>query len=261
MNDARLPTRARKLLLTLNFPDGPDRLVRSPVFLYSPIRSGSTLLRVILDSHSKICAPHELHLNRVRVGDADSLLSKSMKALGLTTSDLEDLLWDRIMHRQLVLTRKPIFVDKTPQNVGSWERIAHAWPHARYIFLLRHPVSIIQSWQKITPDKSDAFRQRRVLWYAHHINAARDKLDGVTVRYEDLTARPEEVTRQICSSLGVRWEAGMLDYGKSSHGEFKKGIGDISDNLKSGKIQPPRPLPQPHEVPEALRRVAEAWGY
>ncbi|MFJ8165549.1 hypothetical protein ACIRBY_32180 [Streptomyces sp. NPDC096136] len=45
----------------------PDRLVPSPVFLLSAVRSGPTLLRCVLDSHSRLHAPHELHLTRFGV--------------------------------------------------------------------------------------------------------------------------------------------------------------------------------------------------
>jgi hypothetical protein len=36
-----------------------DRLLRAPVFVLSPPRSGSTLLRVVLNSHPLLHAPHE----------------------------------------------------------------------------------------------------------------------------------------------------------------------------------------------------------
>ena len=39
-----------------------DRLLEPPVFVMCTLRSGSTLLRVLLDSHSQIHCPHELHL-------------------------------------------------------------------------------------------------------------------------------------------------------------------------------------------------------
>ena len=39
-----------------------DRLVESPGFVMCTLRSGSTLLRVMLDSHSQVHCPHEIHL-------------------------------------------------------------------------------------------------------------------------------------------------------------------------------------------------------
>src|SRR5215207_5047779 len=38
-----------------------DRLLVAPAFVLSSVRSGSTLLRVLLATHSQIHAPHELH--------------------------------------------------------------------------------------------------------------------------------------------------------------------------------------------------------
>jgi hypothetical protein len=53
----------------------------------------------------------------------------------------------------------------------------------------------------------------------------------------------------------------MLEYGKFSSGRFKAGLGDWKDNIRTGEIQPPKPLPAPEDVPEALRGIAAAWGY
>ena len=44
-----------------------DRLLEQPGFVMCTLRSGSTLLRVLLDSHSQIRSPHELHLRYVSV--------------------------------------------------------------------------------------------------------------------------------------------------------------------------------------------------
>jgi hypothetical protein len=81
------------------------------------------------------------------------------------------------------------------------------------------------------------------------------------VRYEDLAADPAAETRRLCEFLGVPWEAQMLDYGTFEHGRFRPGLGDWSDNIKSGRVQPPRPLPAPEEVPPELRDLTAAWGY
>jgi len=46
---------------------GGDRLLEAPAFVLCSVRSGSTLLRVLLDSHSQIHSPHEMHLRALRV--------------------------------------------------------------------------------------------------------------------------------------------------------------------------------------------------
>ena len=255
------PAPVQQALTSWRYPDGPVRLVHSPVFLLSTVRSGSTLLRVILNSHSKICAPHEMHLMRLKVDFTESFVRKSLKELDLSKLDLENMLWDRVLHRQLVLSGKSIVVDKTPQNVAVWPRIAAMWPAARYLFLLRHPASVKRSLAAARPSKTERAIEERVLALGTQLNDARAHLRGHTVRYEDLVADPEGITRGICDWLHIGWERGMLEYGQSQHGTFASGVGDWSSNIQSGKIQPPKPLPSLAETPERLRALTQQWGY
>lgn len=238
-----------------------DRLVESPVFMYSCVRSGSTLLRVLLNSHSAICAPHEMHLNSIRVTVPGNHVQKSVRELGLTADLMEGLLWDRIMARELLLSGKRIIVDKTPQNVFDRERIEQMWPHARYVILRRHPASIIASLQAARTDWTHERCVERVAQYVDAIGAARAELPGLDLRYEDLTTAPETTLRRVCAHLDVPWEPQMLEYGKSRHGRFVGGIGDWSEKIKSGRIQPPTPPPFTGELSPAVRDLAAAWGY
>src|SRR6266702_5501492 len=48
-------------------PPGNGRMLKRPVFIFSAARSGSTLLRAILGSHSKLYAPPELPLRHMQV--------------------------------------------------------------------------------------------------------------------------------------------------------------------------------------------------
>jgi hypothetical protein len=254
--------RARPALIRSWHGPRTERLVPSPVFVLSSARSGSTLLRVLLNSHSRICAPHELHLRRLHVSVEDKRYARlAVQELGLDDEALEHLLWDRIMHRQLQRTGKSVFVDKTPGNGAIWERLLKAWPEARFIYLIRHPASIVASLERAYPEASPAGLQRRMLRYAAQVDAARAARPGPLVRYEELTADPERVLRDLCARLGVRFEPHMLDYGRSKHGRFKSGIGDWSDNIRSGEVQPARPLPAPEDVPPQLHDQCRAWGY
>src|SRR3712207_1916359 len=70
----------------------PERLIQ-PVFVLSSARSGSTLLRMILNSHSEVYAPHELHLSLLKVEMTTPAVQKSMAALGFDEVDLAHLLW------------------------------------------------------------------------------------------------------------------------------------------------------------------------
>ena len=236
---------------------GGDRLIQAPVFVICTLRSGSTLLRVLLDSHSQIRSPHELHLRYVSVHFDQKWSERSMKELGLDTRAADYLLWDRLLHRELTASRKSIIADKTPNNVFIVDRLREAWPDARFIFLLRHPGAIARSRQKYKGEGADEL----IIKYVEALEAARQTYDGHTVRYEDLTANPERELRKICDFLGVPYEATMLDYGQFDHGRYKSGLGDWNEKIKSGAIQPPEPPPPLDEIDPALREMCAKWGY
>jgi hypothetical protein len=239
-----------------------DRLLHKPVFVMSPVRSGSTLLRVLLDGHSQLLAPHELHIRRLTVGHSTQLAKKSMEVLDLDTADLEHLLWDRVMHRELVNHGKEFIVDKTPSNAFAWKRISACWPDARYIFLLRHPDSIARSWHEADPEKRTREEAAEdALRYMKATERARTGLSGHTVRYEDLTSDPETTLKGICSFLDLPFEPDMLEYGPRGDGDLTKGLGDWRDKIRSGSVQPGRDLPAFSDVPAVLRPMCEAWGY
>jgi hypothetical protein len=239
-----------------------DRLLRAPVFVICTLRSGSTLLRVLLDSHPKIRAPHELHLRYLSVHFDQQWSERSMKELGLDAKGAEYLLWDRLLHRELNTSGKELIVDKTPNNVFIVDRLRECWPDARLIFLLRHPAAIARSRRAILGEDADDEKNVGLIRrYCEALESARQAYDGHTVRYEDLTADPKRETRAICKFLGVRWTSDMLEYGRFDHGRYKAGLGDWADKIKTGQIQPPEPPPAPEEVPPALREMSEKWGY
>jgi hypothetical protein len=248
--------RARKGAVKRRLRAG-DRLVEAPVFVICTLRSGSTLLRVLLDSHSQILSPHELHLRYVSVHFDQKWSERSMKELGLDTRAAEHLLWDRVLQRELAASGKSIIADKTPNNVFIVDRLREAWPDARFIFLLRHPGAIARSRQAYKGDGGDEL----IVRYCEALEAARQTYDGHTVRYEDLTTDPERELRRICDFLGVAYEPTMLDYGQVDHGRYKFGLGDWNEKIKSGAIQPPEPPPPLEEIAPALREMCAKWGY
>lgn len=278
----------------------PQRLVEAPVFILSPMRSGSTLLRVLLNSHSMIRAPHELHLRTLEVHFTEFYTKLAVEKLGLDKSGLEYLLWDRLLHHELMASGKQIIVDKTPGNALIWRRLRECWPQARYIFLLRHPASVLTSMLECSrelagslalkqqvrshaqlaataasrpselgprPDHASGADEARnrmtqlVLEHIRGVDAAMRELPGLCVRYEDLVGQPDQVTRNICTWLGVRWEPQMLEYGSHEHGGFEPFVGDFTAKIRSGTIGAARPMPAAGDVPESLRAACSAWGY
>lgn len=237
-----------------------DRLVAAPVFILCTLRSGSTLLRVLLDSHSQIHAPHELHLRYISVS-LDKVWSKrSMGEMGFDAGALQYLLWDRVLHRELSGSGKRTIVDKTPNNVFMADRIRECWPDARFVFLLRHPAAIARSRQDLLGEDLDGDENVDLIRrYCEALERARQAYDGLTVRYEELTADPSAETQRLCDFLGVERESGMLEYGNFDHGPYRAGLGDPADKIRTGRVQAPEPPPQ--HVPEPLREICSTWGY
>jgi hypothetical protein len=238
-----------------------DRLLEAPVFILSTVRSGSTLLRVLLDSHSQIHSPHEMHLRDLAVEVRSEYAERSLAEAGLDTTQLEYLLWDRVLHRELSHAGKRLLVNKTPNDVFIADRILECWPDARFIFLLRDPAAIARSRQAARPQDSAERNAEMVLTYGQALEDARRAHPGHTVRYEDLTADPAGQTQRLCEFLGVPWEASMLDYDSFDHGSFRSGLGDWSTKLRSGAIHPAEPTPGDAGTPPALRDLARVWGY
>jgi hypothetical protein len=250
-------------------PPRHGRLLAEPIFILSAARSGSTLLRAILDSHSELYGPPELPLKHLAVRTESKWIQTSMEALRLTQDDLDKMLWDHVLADVLARSGKPTIVVKTPANVLAWKEIASCWPDARYIFLLRHPGAAVASLNKGWNPEWHQQREigtldeavRKALRYMNKVEEARRALTGLTVRYEELTASPEAEVPRICEFLGVPFEATMLDYGRFPHGSFAAGLGDASVKIRSGRIQPGTPPPSPAETPAAFKDLCAAWGY
>lgn len=104
-----------------------------------------------------------------------------------------------------------------------WERIAECWPDARFIFLLRHPADIAASWHEAQVHWTFAQAVDDTARYVSALERARGALPGLTVRYEELTERPDAVLKGICAFLDVGWEPGMPRYRDR---DFSPGVGD-----------------------------------
>jgi Sulfotransferase family len=241
--------------------DDADVLVENPVFLLSSVRSGSTLLRMMLDRHPAICAPHEMHLGSLEVTMPAYTTGQGLREIGLDQERLQLMLWDRVLLRELMRSNKSIIVDKTPRNAHWWRRIATFWPQARYIILLRHPVRIAESLVAARGDLPVEKHYAAVNAYAQDLHAARSALPGLTVRYERLTTEPEASARELCDYLQLPYDDRMLRYAGDGQVLFRRGLGDWSPTIKSGRIRPAGPDPLIHEIPDELIEACRLLGY
>jgi CRP-like cAMP-binding protein len=238
------------------------RLVEEPVFIMSLPRSGSTLMRCVLDSHSRVYSPPELHLGRIGVTLVYGA-PRSMTAIGLSHKEVRYLLWDRILHRQLTASGKDLIVEKTPENVEDFTDLTTCWPRARFIFLRRHPVRVLRSIVQNSVWQYEGSEMQGIKSRAHRLDQAlQARPNSMVVYYEEMTSKSETTFRLVCEFLGVEYEATMLDYGDFEHGALVRSLGDWNENIRSGRI-----ISSQHDdisvedVPEPLRHVCASWGY
>lgn len=234
----------------------------SPIFVLSCERSGSTLLRVVLDSHSEITAPHEQHLRQLQV-EVPPHAARAMADLHFLPIDLANLLWDRMLHIRLQMSGKAHIADKTPHSLQEWRRLREFWPKARFIVLRRHPQRVFESlcgaWPATKPEKL-------AVRVAERMDNLLDAISGLgsaafQVSYERLTHGPARVAEEICAHLGVDYEPEMIDYARARTRTYERGLGDWSDKIVNGVIVPDKAMPTREEIEDVLVPYVERLGY
>ncbi len=241
----------RRLVHPLS-PLSPDLAAepRNPpaLFLLSPPRSGSTLLRVLLGGHPALFAPPELELlsfNTLAERQAafsgrdrfwlEGAVRAVMAARGTGAEAAEDFLADAVrkgwstrrLYREIqgtIVGR--LLVDKTPSyalDPRILERAEEAFDGARYLHLVRHPAAVVRSFEEAKLDQlffrhPHPFARRELaelIWLVSQENILAF-LAGIpeerrhTVHFEDLVRSPEEVLAGICRFLGVPWDPALL---------------------------------------------------
>jgi amino acid adenylation domain-containing protein len=217
------------------------------VFLLSPFRSGSTLLRVMLAGHSRLFAPPELELlafatlgERRRIFSGrnrfarEGLLRAVMELRGCDADEAERIVgaaededlpvrsWYRCLQEW---SGGRMLVDKTPSysldpaTLGRAERL---FERPLYVHLVRHPVATVESYVEARMDRVyeelpfAPAAQAQLVWLLAHGNILRF-LDGVPrerqhrLRFEDLLREPHRQMADLGRFLGVGFEPGMLE--------------------------------------------------
>jgi len=204
------------------------------IFIISQPRSGSTLLQRVLSGHSEVVASSEpwLMLNPVygrreagvwaeygadwavqgvnefleHYTDGPKVYDDGIRAFAKTVYD-----------NALKKGGGTWFIDKTPRYILIVEDLIRLFPQAKFIFLLRNPLSVLASIvnTQIAHDLTTLER------FAHELldgpGAILDGMDAlgeraIVVRYEEFVQSPEQYTKEICTRIGIGYEAGMEDY-------------------------------------------------
>ncbi|HEV7515028.1 MAG TPA: sulfotransferase, partial [Thermoanaerobaculia bacterium] len=245
--DAKRVALLRSLVRPLAPLPGPVPRNPRAVFVLSPPRSGTTLLRVMLGGHPRLFAPPELELlsfetlaeRQAAFAGRDrfwleGLVRAVMEARGwgveeaaaaLAAAAEEGVTTLELYGRLQGWLRGRILVDKTPSYALDPAVLARAeagFEAPFYIHLLRHPHGMIRSFEEAKLDqiffrREHPFGRRELaelIWLASHENIG-ELLSRVPaarqhrVRFEDLVQDPEGVLRGLCASLGLAYEPAM----------------------------------------------------
>jgi glycosyltransferase involved in cell wall biosynthesis len=200
-----------------------------PIFLVGSVRSGTTLLRLMLDHHPEIAFNLDSEFLVSQIADDGSFPDsgnycewlKSDRVFQHSHFELKDGL-------DFVGLVKDFLEQKRTRDgkaiVGAtihryFSRIGRIWPEAKYIYLFRDGRDVARSimqmgWKGNTYVAADWWLEAEVEWERY-----RGTLPGgswIELSYEDLLADPVKELIRICHFLGVDYSDRMLDYVKDS---------------------------------------------
>jgi protein-tyrosine sulfotransferase len=129
--------------------DRKSRGSRSPIFVLTCARSGSTLLHYILDSHPQIVSPPELGVSSIvqaiqgawlNIKDPETLEARRKMGIAESRRTLGEMIdW------YLKKSGKERFCDKSLTTNEHADALAMAFPEAQFIVLYRHCMDMIAS--------------------------------------------------------------------------------------------------------------------
>ena len=195
---------------------------RAPVFVLCGGRTGSTLLRVLLDAHPKLFCPSETNLSAViaAVAMTHKLLAPDEEELDAAVVEGARRSIDRLMSLRVPSDERPVrWCDKSLTSWEHTEALLKVWPEAKFICLYRHVMDFIASavdtapWGFMgygfppyiarTPESFPFALAGYWVERARRMLAFTKEHPDITceVRYEDLVSDPETVADGIWNFL------------------------------------------------------------
>ncbi len=259
-----------------------------PVFILGVPRSGTTLLRVLLDSHSKIAGAPETgwitggygpetsfrglvdYLTRHELGAVNNLPGVKPD----TVFELARNFLSGILSEYLTQKNKEILVLKTPDDIKYIDFLLELFPDSKFIHIfrdcrdvacstMRHKELLYGSDLKEYGDSG--FFAVAYRWYEWELKV-RKTFSGensgnyIRLSYENLVRNSRRELSRICKFLCVDFEQGMTDYAKKQHDYPSWELG--SRDVKSrGKINSASVGIWKNEMPkDEIIKIEKAFG-
>jgi hypothetical protein len=216
-----------------------------PLFILGTERSGSNLVRLILNAHSRIHIPHPPHVIRYfapiekrygKLSDTRNLDRLASDVLRLVRAHIHP--WDAVPSvEELVWKAHPsdlfglyyALYDFSREHGGKarWgckstfmidhvDRVRQTWPDARFILLVRDPRDVAVSSRGSVFSTFHPYHTAR-LWASQQTTGSEllrvlPAAAITLIRYEDLLADPEGEVRKIAAFLEESFEPAMLRF-------------------------------------------------
>ena len=191
-----------------------------PVFIVGPMGSGTTLLRLIVDSHDNIAIAQETSIMRAYLAHKWIPFHRHggdwYGRLGWSDAELDERMrefYGGMFERFASQHGKRRWGDKTPWHAWHIREITRLFPDAVVLATVRHPGAVASS-------VSGRFRLTWRGAVSHWVNTttelvARGRELGdrfLLVRYEDLVTDPDTTLREVFSWLDEPWSDRLLTH-------------------------------------------------
>jgi hypothetical protein len=254
-------------------------------FVVGMNRSGTTLLRMMLDAHPDLTIPPETHFvpDMIKAAKADGATPQTVldamkehREWGdFEISDEEMLARFRSLPRfrpgpavrsfyEIYAERqsKPRYGEKTPTYVQKMKLIQRALPEARFCHVIRDGRDVALSvLDRTVRDLTAADVARR--WQKKIRKAQEDapQIDHyMEIRYEDLILDTEPVLRSVCDFFELPWHDDLLNYHQRSADRLQEMARPLPGNGKAKELTVERRM-KTHEMttkPPSADRV-QRW--
>ncbi len=220
-------------------------------FIVGVGRSGTTLLRLMLDAHPDLAIPPETHflpdLIQMDEVQPDQVVETIVSGrhwgdFGLAEEELAGAMRAAAPLDPAAAIRaffglyagkhgKPRWGDKTPIYVKHMTEIQETIPEARFVHLIRdgRDVALSRAGRALTdaaPMAKIARRWKRRIGEARRQGAELGAGRYLEIRYEDLIRDTEPALRRVAEFVELPWNDAMLDYHERA-GERLSEFGDL----------------------------------